>query len=125
MVMLLVLFPNGQFIPRWTRWFVVFSTAWLLITSFHSLLVRRNARYSESEVFYVLVVVLRSMHRSIATGMSPTESTAADQVGDLRLHITLSLMMISGVPYIFVWNLPPGAALPWWYATVAPVGASP
>ena len=115
---LLFLFPNGHFVPRWTRWLVVASfvcvpltlmippTDWLTFST-------PPAQGVGSLLAIILVTGLISQvyrYRRIAT---PAERQQTKWVGFGVLIGIVAALMVT-VPYIIRLNLPPDAPRPWW-----------
>jgi hypothetical protein len=106
-IALFVLFPDGRFVPRWTRWLILFSiplTVAILYVppSYWGVLLiitMIGAMYAQSY-----------RYRHVST---PTERQQTKWVL-FGILLWLVLMVILFVPYSFQLNLPPGSPLPWW-----------
>jgi hypothetical protein len=117
-VALLALFPNGRFVPRWTRWLVLLAIAWMpliVYTSLHGWTNLTNWLVWPAGVLFALTVgaalyaqVYRYRHVSSRTERQQTKWA----VSGLLLWILLNV--VEGVPFLMFLSLPPGTALPWW-----------
>src|SRR5215218_10040013 len=106
-VALFVLFPDGRFVPRWTRWLILFSIP-LTVTSLY-------LPFSYSSAILIMLVlgafyaqIYRYRHFS-----TPPERQQTKWVV-FGILLWLLLMGILGVPYSIEINRPPGSPLPWW-----------
>jgi hypothetical protein len=105
-IALFVLFPDGRFIPRWTRWLIVLSIP-----------VTVAGLYSPPHGWALIgIVVLGALwaqiyrYRRVST---PTERQQTKWVV-FGILLWLVLMGILFVPYSIELSLPPGSPLPWW-----------
>ena len=106
-VALFVLFPDGRFVPRWTRWLLVLSVP-LTVTSLY-------LPYSYSWAILSLLVLgafYAQIYRYRYVSTSPERQQTKWVVFGLLLW--LLLMGLLGVLYIIEINRPPGSPLPWW-----------
>ena len=122
---LLLVFPNGRFTPRWTRWLVVFSVlltvTFLLIFELDEWVrgttTRSRAGYAIwGALFLVAFGVQHYRYRRI---YSQTERQQTKWVL-IGIAATFFLAVICSFPYYYLLNLPPGTEQPWW----APVGSA-
>jgi hypothetical protein len=106
-VALIVLFPDGRFVPRWTRWLVLSSIA-LVAAIFYLTL----AYWGVFMVAILLSAIYAQVYRYRRVS-TPTERQQTKWVlfGFLLWWL---LIMVEGVPYAIELNLPPGNPLPWW-----------
>jgi hypothetical protein len=106
-VALIVLFPDGRFVPRWTRWLLLASIALVATTLYLPL-----AYWGTFLVVMLLGVIYAQVYRyrHVST-LAERQRTKWVLYGFL---IWWSLMMILGVPYLLELNLPSGSPLPWW-----------
>jgi hypothetical protein len=88
-VALFALFPDGKFVPRWTRWLLVLS----IPLTVPSLYLPFSYRYR-----YVSTSPERQQTKWVVFG----------------ILLWLVLMGLLGVPYSIEINRPPGSPLPWW-----------
>ena len=106
-VALFVLFPDGRFVPPWTRWLLVLSVP-LTVTSLY-------LSYSYSWAILSLLV-LGAFYAQIYRYRYVSTSPKRQQTKWVVFGILswLVLMGLLGVPYIIEINRPPGSPLPWW-----------
>jgi hypothetical protein len=106
-VALFVLFPDGRFVPHWTRWLLVLSVP-LTVTSLY-------LPYSYSWAILSLLVLgafYAQIYRYRYVSTSPERQQTKWVVFGILLWLVL--MGLLGVPYIIEINRPPGSPLPWW-----------
>jgi hypothetical protein len=106
-VALFVLFPDGRFVPHWTRWLLVLSVP-LTVTSLY-------LHYSYSWAILSLLVLgafYAQIYRYRYVSTSPERQQTKWVVFGILLWLVL--MGLLGVPYIIEINRPPGSPLPWW-----------
>ena len=106
-VALVVLFPDGRFVPRWTRWLIVSSVA--LVTAILYLPL----------VFwgvFMVVILLGAIYAQIYRYRRVSTPTGRQQTKWVLFGFLLwwLLIMMLGIPYTIESNLPPGSPLPWW-----------
>lgn len=116
------LFPDGRFVPRWSRWLIA---ATLLVFP-TSLLIERGGLPSGSgplgwsligviiilsiAVFIALLYVPIYRYRYVST---PEQRQQTKWVV-YGIFLWFVFLLISGVPWMMVLNLPPGSLIPWW-----------
>ena len=106
-VALFVLFPDGRFVPRWTRWLILFSIP-LTVMSLYL-----HFYYAAALLgMLVLGASYAQIHRYRYVSTPPERQQTKWVVFGILLW--LLLMGILGVPYSIQLNLPPGSPLPWW-----------
>jgi hypothetical protein len=106
-VALFALFPDGKFIPRWTRWLLVLSIP-LTVTSLY-------LPFSYSSAILSLLVLgafYAQIYRYRYVSTSPERQQTKWVVFGILLWLVL--MGLLGVPYSIEINRPPGSPLPWW-----------
>jgi hypothetical protein len=106
-VALIVLFPDGRFVPRWTRWLIVSSIA-LVAAIFYLSLAYWGA--------LMVVILLSTMYAQVYRYRRVSTPTGRQQTKWVLFGFLLwwLLIMVLGVPYAIELNLPPGSPLPWW-----------
>ncbi len=117
-VILVLIFPDGRFNPRWTRWLVVLMALAVLPLFFMSLeeATRNNTLRAQLVNGLSLVVFVVSLgvqvhrYRRLYT---PLERQQTKWVIS-GLAFWLVLILLQSVPYYYLLNLPPGSPLPWW-----------
>ena len=106
-VALIVLFPDGRFVPRWTRWLVLSSIA-LVAAIFYLPLAYWGVFMVAILLSAICAQVYRYRRVSTPTGRQQTKWVL---FGFLLWWL---LIMVLGVPYTIELNLPPDNPLPWW-----------
>lgn len=115
---LLVLFPNGEFIPAWGRWVLIASVPWSLIAIIYPIF-----PYQENNLIGLLVMALLWItllglglyaqvyrYRRISTS-DERQQTKWVLFG---FSIWIGYILISTFPYFYLTSLPTGAPQPWW-----------
>jgi len=106
-VALVLIFPDGRFVPRWTRW-LIFSSIALMAAILYLPLAYWGVLMVVISCGAIYAQVYRYRHVSTPTGRQQTKWVL---FGFLLWWL---LIMILGVPYTIELNLPPGSPLPWW-----------
>jgi signal transduction histidine kinase len=116
-VTLMVLFPNGRFVPPWTRWLLVASTGWALLSialpifpyqsNLMSLLILALA-WMGLLVAGILAQVIR--YRRFST---PGERQQTKWVL-FGFAAWIGYLALSSFPYFYLNSLPAGSPSPWW-----------
>jgi hypothetical protein len=106
-IALFVLFPDGRFVPRWTRWLILISIPVSVATLYLPLY------YAEA---LLGMIVIGAMYAQIYRYRHVSTQTERQQTKWVLFGILLWLLLIAllSVPYSFELNLPPGSPLPWW-----------
>jgi hypothetical protein len=106
-IALFVLFPDGRFVPRWTRWLIPFSIPLTVAIL-----------YQPSSYSWALIgmIVLGAMYAQIYRYRYVSTPTERQQTKWVLFGILLWLLLMGMlfVPYSIELNLPPGSPLPWW-----------
>jgi len=116
---LLLVFPNGRFIPRWTRWLMVLSfllTVYELLTLSLDEWVRINttraqAGFAVMGALLLLAMGIQFYRYSRVYGLTERQQTKWVLIG---LAAMFPLLIIDWFPYYYLLNLPLGAPQPWW-----------
>jgi len=105
-IALFVLFPDGRFVPRWTRWLILFSIP-LTVAILYS------PPYGWA---LIGMVVLGAMYAQIYRYRHVSTPTERQQTKWVLFGILLWLVLMGVlfVPYSIELNLPPSSPLPWW-----------
>jgi hypothetical protein len=106
-IALVVLFPDGRFVPHWTRWLILLSIPLTVAILYWP------SSYSWALVGMIALGAMYAQiyrYRHVST---PTERQQTKWVVFGILLWWLLLAMLS-VPYSFELNLPPGSPFPWW-----------
>jgi hypothetical protein len=106
-VALIVLFPNGTFVPRWTRWLIVASVALVAAILY------------VPEVYWgvlMVVILLGAFYAQVYRYRYVSSSTERQQTKWVTFGFLLWWLMVLmlGIPYTIESNLPPGSPLSWW-----------
>ncbi len=122
-VALFVLFPNGRFVPSWTRWLLLLAIPWSVSLSFLPLYDGSSIAglpvlggalmvlWSVSLFFAgVYAQIYRYRHVSTATERQQTKWII------YGFALWLGYVLLSTGPYYYLTSLPPDAPAPWWAA---------
>jgi hypothetical protein len=106
-IALFVLFPDGGFVPRWTRWLILISLPLSVA------MIYQPPAYSWG---LVGVVVIGAVYAQIYRYRYVSTPTGRQQTKWVLFGILLWLLLmgILSVPYSIELNLPSGSPLPWW-----------
>src|SRR5215213_4773257 len=106
-IALFVLFPDGRFVPSWTRWLILLSIPLTVAILYLPPL------YSWS---LMGMIVLGAMYAQIYRYRHVSTPTQRQQTKWVLFGflLWLVLMGILGVPYSIEMSLPAGSPLPWW-----------
>jgi len=120
-IALLALFPNGRFVPPWSRWLVPFSIP-LGIALF--LLPTYDPTLFTGSMVGIITVLTTWLIGLFAVGFYAQYvryrrvSTIVERQQTkwvvYGLALWLSYMLLSSIPYFFLETLPPEAPVPWW-----------
>src|SRR5829696_1051905 len=106
-VALVALFPDGRFVPRWTRWLILLS-----------ILLVATILYLPLYVWSVLMllIVLGAIYAQVYRYRHVSTPTERQQTKWVMFGFLLwwLLIIMAGVPYTIELTLPPGSPLPWW-----------
>lgn len=117
---LILVFPNGRFLPRWTRWIVVVALLELTVAFFAlrdpSEMYRINS--PASQLLYALLGVLFLLALGVQFYRYRKFYTPHErqQTKWVLYGFVLWLVMLGlvSIPYYYWQNLPPGTPAPWW-----------
>ncbi len=121
-IALILIFPNGIFAPRWTRWLVVAAGA-LMLVGFLIIrdpdeIVKGNSFRAVSiyaAIGVLLVVSFGMQFYRYFKLYSPLERQQAKWVV-YGFVVSYVVLMLVSIPYYYLQNLPPGTPFPWWGA---------
>jgi len=106
-IALFVLFPDGRFVPPWTRWLILLSIPLTV-----------GVLYLPPSYSWALagMIVLGAMYAQIYRYRHVSTPTERQQTKWVLFGflLWLVLMGILGVPYSIEMSLPAGSPLPWW-----------
>jgi signal transduction histidine kinase len=120
-IALFFLFPNGRFVPTWTRWVLLITIPWnvllFILPGFDgaslSLLGPLSLGLLAIGYFSILSVGLYAQIYRYRHISSPLERQQTRWVV-FGFAIWLGYMILSTWPYVYITNLPPGNPTPWW-----------
>ncbi len=119
---LFYLFPNGRFVPRWTRWFLLLSLVLLpMIVSvpaddWHTFASPTTWVFASGLAPIMLVGMYAQIYRyRHVSSLSERQQTKWVTFG---LIAWMLFNVLTGLPYIYVQNIPPGVPLTWWVPLV-------
>lgn len=121
----LLTFPNGHFVPRWSRLLVPLTAILLLLTLTlgPEEVVKINSPRSQVLSGMVYACLLFAMgiqvyrYRRLYT---PVERQQTKWVG-YGMAVFFTLLFLLGIPYFYTLNLPPGTAAPGWIPFLSPL----
>jgi len=124
-VALLVLFPNGKFIPGWTRWLLLISIPWNFIGFLLPTLDSFEENVLTISILLIAWLLLPGLglyaqfyrYHKIST---PDERQQTKWVL-FGFALWTFYIVISSYPYFYLTSLPPGSPLPWW-ASISTLG---
>ena len=119
-VLLLALFPNGRFVPSWSRWLLPLTIPWslglFLLPSF-------DAGGGDSVLVTSLAVSLIGMFAAglVAQIMRYRHISSAIERQQTKwvvygFALWLGYVLLSSFPFLYLTNLPAGTPAPWWAA---------
>lgn len=117
-VMLLALFPNGRFVPAWSRWLLPLTIPWSL-----GLFLLPASDPTASSPFLITLLAL-GLIGMFAAGFAAqviryrrvSSATERQQMKWVVYGFALWLgyILLSSLPYFYLDSLPAGAPVPWW-----------
>jgi len=122
--LLILIFPNGRFVPRWTRWLVVFScllTLVLLFTFTAGEWVRMTTTRAQVAFVFLSAFPLFSMGVQFYRYRRVYSLVERQQTKWVLIGIvaTFLISLFSAAPYYYLLNLPAGTPDPWWEPLVS------
>ncbi|MCC6191292.1 MAG: sensor histidine kinase [Anaerolineales bacterium] len=116
-MLLMGLFPNGQFVPRWARWLALAAlpfVPWYFVSPPGSLaaVTPLAALVDIAQWALVLLAIAAQVlrYRRVSTRAERRQT----QWFVFGLFLWLGLMLLSSLPYGMLLREPAGSALPWW-----------
>ena len=106
-IALIVLFPDGRLVPRWTRWLILLSIP-LVVSLLYLPLPYWGAYLSLLVTCAIYAQVHRYRHVSAPARRQQTKWVL------FGFLVWWLLILLLGIPYTIESNLPPGSPLPWW-----------
>jgi hypothetical protein len=119
-VYLIILLPDGRFVPAWSRWVGLLSVAGMAILPFLDARSVSTGNTLPAQLMYATWITAYGLafgaqvyrYRRVST---PTQREQTRWVV-FGLVVWLILMTLQSVPYLYLTNLPPGAPVPNWAA---------
>jgi hypothetical protein len=112
-VALIVLFPDGRLVPRWTRWLLISSVPLVV-----AILFAPPAYWGVFMVSILLGALYAQAYRyrrvSTPSGRQQTKWVT------FGLLLWWLLILMLGIPYSIETSLPAGSPLPWWTVVTSP-----
>lgn len=120
-VALFLLFPNGRFVPAWSRWVLVLTIPWnislFLLPSFEaaSMASMNPVELAGMAIWYMSFLAV-GLYAQIYRYRRASTSSERQQTKWVVFGFGLWMfyMSLSTGPYLYIGNLAPGAAVPWW-----------
>jgi signal transduction histidine kinase len=117
-VALFVLFPNGQFVPRWARWILIASLPWNLMAFIFPLFPYNGENtfsLAFQGIFWIALLGLGFYaqvvrYRQVST-LAERQQTKWVLFG---FGLWIGYLILSSIPYFYLTSLPSGSAAPWW-----------
>jgi len=120
-VALFALFPNGRFVPAWTRWLLVLAVPWSIALFFLPSFDAASMREQSPLLLALLALwsvglsaaglyaqVVRYRHVSSSTERQQTKWVV------YGFSLWLGYVLLSYIPYFYLSSLPADAPTPWW-----------
>jgi hypothetical protein len=105
-IALFLLFPDGRFAPRWTRWLTIFS-----IPVTVAVLYAPPYGWALIGVVVLGAIYARTYRYRHVSTLAERQQTKWVLFGVLLWLVLMGMLII---PYSIELNLPPGSPLPWW-----------
>jgi signal transduction histidine kinase len=124
-IALLVLFPNGRFIPRWTRWLLLISIPWNFVGFLLPALNSWEDDFLSITLLLLAWLLLPGLglyaqvyrYRKVST---PDERQQTKWVL-FGFALWTVYIVISTYPYLYLTSQPTGSSMPWW-ASISTLG---
>jgi signal transduction histidine kinase len=124
-VALLVLFPNGKFIPKWTRWLLIISIPW----NFIGFLLPMLDSFEENLISLTMLLIAWLLLPGLglyAQAYRYRKVSTSDERQQTKwvlfgFALWTTYIVISTYPYFYLSSLPAGSTLPWW-ASISTLG---
>lgn len=118
LITLILIFPDGRFVPAWTRWLVILS---ILALPIDSAFFSANSEFFDSPLFWIGIFLLVPITLIAFSAQIYRYRVVSDPVERQQTKWVvygLSLMFvcfgITTPPYIRMLQSPPGSPLMWW-----------
>jgi signal transduction histidine kinase len=115
---LLLLFPNGKFIPSWTRWVLVASLPWNGLALLAPVFPYRTDDLAGLIVlaFFWIAMLCLGIYAQIYRyrHVSTRDERQQSKWVLLGFALWIGYLLISTYPYFYVTSLPEDTTMPWW-----------
>lgn len=121
-VALLVLFPNGRFVPDWTRWLLITSIPWNLLALFFPISTENITGLVILGALWITMLGL-GLYAQIYRyrRFSTVDERQQTKWVLFGFALWLGFILISTYPYFYLESMPLGTPRPWW-ASLSEVG---
>jgi len=117
-VALLVLFPNGKFVPHWSRWVLIVSLPWNLLAIFFPVFpysAQNTTALIFQGLFWIVFLALGFYAQIIRYRRVSTRDERQQTKWVLfGFGLWVGYLILSSIPYFYLTSLSPGSAVPWW-----------
>lgn len=126
-VAILCLFPDGHFVPRWTRYVVIVSVPWslvvLLVPPVETLAVASGPLSVAIFLIWFLILAVIPLYAQIYRYRRVSSPPERQQTKWVVYGFTfwILVMLLQSIPYFLILNTPPDQPLNW-YATLFQAG---
>lgn len=120
MMALLILFPNGQFVPGWTRWALVlsvpFSFGAMVVAPIDAASLKRDPLGAALVGALFLTLFAVGIYAQIFRYRRGSTGAERKQIrwALYGFALWIAYMLFSSVPYYYLTSLAPNAPTPWW-----------
>jgi len=121
MMALFLLFPNGRFVPDWTRWVFLLAIPWtvsllLPFTSDDAFMANWSMIAIVLLFLWYVSFLIIGLYAQVYRYRHVSSSAERQQTKWVMFGFVLwiSYVLLSTGPYIYLNTLPPGAPQPWW-----------
>lgn len=122
-IALLTLFPDGQFVPPWSKWLIAASIPLIPMTFFYQDFVASAELNIVFWLFsiYGLILFALAFSSQIFRYRNISSQAERQQIKWVVYGLGLWLLsiVISSAFYIFIETLPPASSLPWWVSVMS------
>jgi signal transduction histidine kinase len=114
------LFPNGRFVPRWTRWILILSVPWNVLLIFllpldFATVEQQPLAFSLLAIWFLTLVILGIYAQIVRyRRVSTPEERQQTKWVVFGFALWFGYILISSGPYFYTSSLEPGASIPWW-----------
>jgi hypothetical protein len=122
-IALFALFPNGRFVPLWTRWLVLLSLVATPFVIYASLGNWTNLIELSPAAVLLGVMISAAVYAQIYRYLRVSGQTERQQTKWSVSGLVLWILVtgVATVPYFLLQNWPATAALPWWIPALSPL----